>query len=45
MFEFTDRLAAIAEGRLSDFDPIAKTNRNAIGLKMSGIFNERGAVA
>lgn len=45
LFEFTDRLAAIAEGRLSDFDPIAKTNRNAIGLKMSGIFNDREAVA
>ncbi|MCD7060350.1 ABC transporter ATP-binding protein [Pelagibacterium xiamenense] len=38
LFEFTDRLAAIAEGRLSEFEPVAKTNRNAIGLKMSGIF-------
>lgn len=38
LFAFTDRLAAIAEGRLSAFEPVAKTNRNAIGLKMSGIF-------
>ena len=36
LFEIADRLAAIADGRLSDFEPVAKTNRNAIGLKMSG---------
>src|SRR5690606_23798604 len=38
LFEFADRLAAIAEGRLSEFTPVAQTNRNAIGLKMSGLF-------
>ncbi|HWJ86813.1 MAG TPA: ABC transporter ATP-binding protein [Pelagibacterium sp.] len=38
LFEFTDRLAAMAGGRLSAFEPVAETNRNAIGLKMSGIF-------
>ncbi len=38
LFEFTDRIAAIAEGRLSDFVPLAETDRNAIGLKMSGVF-------
>ena len=38
LFEFADRLAAIAEGRLSPFEPVADTNRNAIGLKMSGVF-------
>ncbi|RDE09071.1 ABC transporter ATP-binding protein [Pelagibacterium lacus] len=38
LFEFTDRIAAIAEGRLSDFTPVAETDRRAIGLKMSGIF-------
>ncbi|SDG50891.1 ABC transporter ATP-binding protein [Pelagibacterium luteolum] len=39
LFEFTDRLAAIAEGQLSAFEPVAETNRNAIGLKMSGAFS------
>lgn len=43
LFEFTDTLAAIAEGRLSPFEPVAKTNRNAIGLKMSGIFEGESA--
>ena len=43
LFEFTDRLAAIAEGRLSDFAPVAQTDRNAIGLKMSGIFEGQPA--
>ena len=38
LFEFADRLAAIAEGRLSAFEKISDTNRNDIGLKMSGIF-------
>lgn len=38
LFEFTDRLAAVAEGQLSEFEPVAKTNKNAIGLKMSGVF-------
>lgn len=37
LFEFADRLAAIADGRLSAFEPVAATNRNAIGLKMSGV--------
>ncbi|WP_332717744.1 ABC transporter ATP-binding protein [Pelagibacterium mangrovi] len=36
LFEFADRLAAIVEGHLSAFEPVAATNRNAIGLKMSG---------
>ena len=43
LFEFTDRLAAIAAGRLSNFEPVAATNRNAIGLKMSGV--SEGATA
>lgn len=36
LFEFADRLAAIVEGHLSAFEPVAATSRNAIGLKMSG---------
>ena len=42
LFEFADRLAAIAEGRLSEFTPVGETNRNAIGLKMSGVSEGAG---
>lgn len=42
LFEFTDRLAAIAAGRLSEFTPVAQTDRKAIGLKMSGVFQGAG---
>ncbi len=42
LFEIADTMAAIAEGNLSKFESVAKTNRNAIGLKMSGIFAAEG---
>ncbi|AVX02670.1 galactose/methyl galactoside import ATP-binding protein MglA [Maritalea myrionectae] len=38
LFEISDRLATMAEGELSPFVPTAKTNRNEVGLKMTGVF-------
>ncbi|WP_246018407.1 ABC transporter ATP-binding protein [Pelagibacterium montanilacus] len=40
LFEIADTLAAIAEGHLSPFVPASQTDRNAIGLKMSGVAGE-----
>ena len=38
LFEICDRLAVIAQGRLSDPKPVADTNAEEIGLLMSGSF-------
>ena len=38
LFEICDRIAVIAQGRLSDAKPVAQTNAEAIGLMMSGAF-------
>lgn len=38
LFEISDRLATMAEGELSDFVPTSQTNRNEVGLKMTGAF-------
>jgi len=38
LFEICDRLAVIAQGRLSDAKPVRETNAEQIGLLMSGSF-------
>ena len=38
LFEICDRIAVIAQGRLSEAKPVAETNAEAIGLMMSGAF-------
>jgi simple sugar transport system ATP-binding protein len=38
LFEICDRLAVIAQGRLSDAKPVRETNAEEIGLLMSGSF-------
>jgi ABC-type uncharacterized transport system ATPase subunit len=36
LFEIADRIAVIADGRLTQAEPVAKANRDAIGIAMSG---------
>jgi simple sugar transport system ATP-binding protein len=43
LFEICDRLAVIAQGRLSDPKPVRATNAEEIGLLMSGSFITAGA--
>jgi len=43
LFEICDRLAVIAQGRLSEARPTAATNAEEIGLMMSGSFIAPGA--
>ena len=43
LFEICDRLAVIAQGRLSDPKPVRETNAEEIGLLMSGSFITAGA--
>ena len=43
LFEICDRLAVIAQGRLSDPKPVSETNAEEIGLLMSGSFIHAGA--
>ena len=43
LFEICDRLAVIAQGRLSEGKPAADTNVEEIGLLMSGSFIAGGA--
>ena len=38
LFEICDRIAVIAQGRLSEAVPVGQTNAEAIGLMMSGTF-------
>ena len=38
LFEICDRLAVIAQGRLSDPKPVRETNAEEVGLLMSGSF-------
>jgi general nucleoside transport system ATP-binding protein len=42
LFEICDRLAVIAQGRLSDAKPVRETNAEEIGLLMSGSFIHAG---
>jgi simple sugar transport system ATP-binding protein len=43
LFEICDRLAVIAQGRLSDAKPVRETNAEEIGLLMAGSFIRSGA--
>jgi simple sugar transport system ATP-binding protein len=43
LFEICDRLAVIAQGRLSDAKPVRETNAEEIGLLMAGSFINAGA--
>ena len=43
LFEICDRLAVIAQGRLSDPKPVRETNAAEIGMLMSGSFIHAGA--
>jgi simple sugar transport system ATP-binding protein len=43
LFEICDRLAVIAQGRLSDAKPVRETNAEEIGLLMAGSFIHQGA--
>ena len=43
LFEICDRLAVIAQGRLSDPKPVGDTNAEEIGMLMSGSFIHAGA--
>ena len=40
LFEISDRIAVLAQGRLSAAQPRAATSAESVGLKMSGLFDE-----
>ena len=40
LFEISDRIAVLAQGRLSAAQPKALTTAESVGLKMSGLFDE-----
>ena len=40
LFEISDRIAVLAEGRLSAAEPRGATSAESVGLKMSGLFDE-----
>lgn len=44
LFEFADTIAAMAGGKLSEFEITSQTNRDNIGMKMSGIFQTEAEV-
>ncbi len=43
LFEISDRIAVLAQGRLSAAQPKALTTAESVGLKMSGLFDETSA--
>jgi general nucleoside transport system ATP-binding protein len=43
LFEICDRIAVLAEGRLSEAVPKADTNAEKIGMQMSGLFKNTDA--
>ena len=43
LFEISDRIAVLAQGRLSAAQPKALTTAESVGLKMSGLFDEASA--
>ena len=45
LFEICDRLAVIAQGRLSEAKPVRETNAEEIGLLMSGSFITAARIA
>jgi simple sugar transport system ATP-binding protein len=40
LFEICDRIAVLAEGRLSEAVPKQQTNAEKIGMQMSGLFSD-----
>jgi simple sugar transport system ATP-binding protein len=38
LFEISDRIAVLAQGRLSVAEPKATTSAESVGMKMSGLF-------
>jgi simple sugar transport system ATP-binding protein len=42
LFEISDRIAVLAQGRLSPAQPKAETNAESVGLMMSGLFDTAG---
>jgi len=45
LFEISDRIAVLAQGRLSGAQPRGTTSAEAIGMMMSGLFDEAAAPA
>ncbi|KQQ32697.1 ABC transporter [Duganella sp. Leaf126] len=45
LFMLSDRIAVLADGRLSRAVPVAETSVSQVGVWMSGDFDEQGAVA
>jgi len=43
LFEIADRIAVLAQGRLSSAQPKAATNAESVGMQMAGLFNEPGS--
>jgi simple sugar transport system ATP-binding protein len=44
LFEISDRIAVIAQGRLSAAQPVRETNAETIGLMMAGSFIGAGVM-
>ena len=43
LFEISDRIAVLAQGRLSVAQPKSATTAESVGMKMSGLFDESAA--
>ena len=43
LFEISDRIAVLAQGRLSPAMPKSETNAETVGMMMSGLFDEAAA--
>ena len=44
LFEISDRIAVLAEGRLSTAEPTGQSSAESVGMKMSGLFDNDGAI-
>jgi len=44
LFEISDRIAVLAQGRLSAAEPRGATSAESVGMKMSGLFDEANAL-
>ena len=45
LFEISDRIAVLAQGRLSPARPKAETNAESVGMMMSGLFDGAASVS
>ncbi|MBV5323923.1 MAG: ABC transporter ATP-binding protein, partial [Rhodospirillaceae bacterium] len=43
LFEISDRIAVLAQGKLSAAQPKSETTAESVGMKMSGLFDESGS--